>query len=311
MSPPKIDATQPRAPANDGAGLGVWLRALRWRQWVKNVLVFLPLLFAHQWTQPDLVSRALLAFAIFCAGASAIYLINDVMDVAADRQHPEKRFRPLAAGLITSRASLLVSALLLVLSSAAAVMWLPRAFLVVYLGYITATTAYSAGLKKVVMLDALMLAGFYTLRIFAGSLATQTPVSKWLLLFSMFFFLGLAFQKRLAELRDWDQGDSPLRRRGYVKGDLDHILSMGTSASYMAVLVLALYIQSPDVAAHYARPDVLWWILPCLLYWLSRLWLLAGRQEVSEDAIAFAIKDRVSYAVAIVVVAVLWAARPI
>ena len=205
----------------------------------------------------------------------------------------------------------MVSGLLIVVSCGAAVMWLSREFLAMYLVYVVATTAYSTGLKKIVMLDALMLAGFYTLRIFAGSLATETPVSKWLLLFSMFFFLGLAFQKRLAELRVWESDDQTLRRRGYVKGDLDHILSMGTSASYMAVLVLALYIQSPDVAAHYARPDVLWWILPCLLYWLSRLWLLAGRQEVSEDAIDFAIKDRVSYAVAVMVVIIALLAKPI
>ncbi|MDB6074750.1 MAG: Decaprenyl-phosphate phosphoribosyltransferase [Verrucomicrobiaceae bacterium] len=167
------------------------------------------------------------------------------------------------------------------------------------------------GLKRVILLDALMLAGFYTLRIFAGSLATSTPVSKWLLLFSLFFFLGLAFQKRLAELRAWHDAAEPLRRRGYVKADLEHLNSMGTSASYMAVLVLALYIQSPDVVAHYARPDVLFWTLPCLLYWVSRLWLLAGRDEVTEDAIGFAFKDRVSYAVAAVLVIIVLLAQPI
>ena len=315
MPPPEDAAQKPSALARDATSAGsvpvVWLRALRWKQWLKNVLVFLPLLFSHQWGQPGLVVRAIIAFAIYCAGASAIYLINDLMDVAADREHPEKRNRPLAAGLITRSSCWVVSGLLLVLGTGGALLWLSPEFLAVYLIYVVATTAYSTGLKKVVMLDALMLAGFYSLRIFAGSLATETPVSKWLLLFSMFFFLGLAFQKRLAELRDWDKDDSPLHRRGYVKGDLDHILSMGTSASYLAVLVLALYIQSPDVAAHYARPDVLWWILPCLLYWLSRLWLLAGRQEVAEDAIDFAMKDRVSYAVAAGVLVIMFLARPI
>ncbi|MBX7207135.1 MAG: UbiA family prenyltransferase [Verrucomicrobiaceae bacterium] len=313
MPPPENAAATPPVITQRGgsAGIGTWLRALRWKQWTKNVLVFLPLLFSHQWTQPALFGRAVLAFAVFCAGASAIYLVNDIMDVAADREHPEKKHRPLAAGLVSRQACWAMSALLVVAGTGAALALLPRQFFAVYLIYGVATTAYSAGLKKVVMLDALMLAGFYTLRIFAGSLATQTPVSKWLLLFSMFFFLGLAFQKRLAELRGWECDESPLHRRGYVKGDLDHILSMGTSASYMAVLVLALYIQSPDVTAHYSRPGVLWWTLPCLLYWLSRLWLLAGRQEVSEDAIDFAIKDRISYAVAAAVVIIMLLARPI
>lgn len=309
-STPNLPA-EGRSAGVGGAGVFVWLRALRWKQWMKNVLVFLPLIFSHQWRQPELIGRALLAFAIYCAGASAIYLINDIMDVAADREHPEKRHRPMAAGLVGKGSCWVVSGLLLVISSGVALAVLPREFFAIYLLYVVSTTAYSMGLKKVVMLDALMLAGFYTLRIFAGSLATETPVSKWLLLFSMFFFLGLAFQKRLAELRDWQKDDQTLRRRGYVRADLDHILSMGTSASYMAVLVLALYIQSPDVAVHYARPDVLWWILPCLLYWLSRLWLLAGRHEVSEDAIDFAIKDRVSYAVAAVVVIITLLAKPI
>lgn len=304
-------ASSSSADGRGRGGVGVWLRALRWKQWTKNVLVFLPLMFSHQWMQPGLMGRAVLAFAVFCAGASAIYLVNDILDVAADREHPEKRHRPLAAGLVSKGTCQIISLLLLAASSVAALMLLPREFFTVYVLYIIATTAYSMALKKVIMLDALMLAGFYTLRIFAGSLATQTPVSKWLLLFSLFFFLGLAFQKRLSELQGWQDDESPLHRRGYVKGDLDHILSMGTSASYMAVLVLALYIQSPDVAEHYAKPDVLWWILPCLLYWLSRLWLLAGRQQVSEDAIGFAIKDRVSYAVAAVVIVILFLAGPI
>jgi 4-hydroxybenzoate polyprenyltransferase len=281
--------------ASSPALLGTWLTALRWKQWVKNVLVFLPLLFSHKWSEGELVWRAVLAFAVFCAGASAIYLINDLHDQAADREHPKKRFRPLAAGHLSRASCWTVSLGLLMAAGAAAVWLLSEAFVQVFALYIVATVAYSMGLKRVILLDALMLAGFYTLRIFAGSLTTSTPVSKWLLLFSLFFFLGLAFQ----------------RRRGYVKADLEHLNSMGTSASYMAVLVLALYIQSPDVTAHYARPDVLFWTLPCLLYWVSRLWLLAGRDEVTEDAIGFAFKDRVSYAVAAVVVAIVFLAKPL
>lgn len=289
---------------------GVWLRALRWKQWVKNVLLFLPLLFAHQWDQAGLIGRALLAFAAFCAGASAIYLINDLQDLEADKEHPKKCLRPLAAGCISRPHCWAVSIVLLVLGFSVSLL-LSKTFAAMFVLYVVAATAYSMGLKRVMLLDALMLAGFYTLRIFAGSLATGTPVSKWLLMFSLFFFLGLAFQKRLAELRAWQNAEEPLRRRGYVKADLEHINSMGTSASYMAVLVLALYIQSADVMAHYAHPDVLLWSLPCLLYWISRLWLLAGRDEVSEDAIGFAVKDRVSYVVAALVLAIVFLAKPL
>lgn len=294
----------------DLPGIGIWLRALRWKQWIKNVLLFLPLLFAHEWSHGELVWRAVLGFAAFCAGASAIYLINDLHDQAADCEHPKKCHRPLAAGRI-SRASCWVVSLLLLFFGGAIALLLSRSFAEVFLLYVLAAIGYSMGLKRVMLLDAIMLAGFYTLRIFAGSLATGTPVSKWLLLFSLFFFLGLAFQKRLAELRAWQNAEEPLRRRGYVKADLEHINSMGTSASYMAVLVLALYIQSPDVVTHYARPDILFWTLPCLLYWVSRLWLLAGRDAVSEDAIGFAIKDRVSYAVAALVLAIVFLAKPL
>lgn len=288
----------------------VWLRALRWKQWVKNVLIFLPLFFSHQWGQPGLVWRAILGFAVFCAGASGIYLVNDLMDEAADREHPTKRHRPLAAGRI-SRSHCWIMSVVLVVGGAAFATILSPDFLVMYGVYVVSACAYSLWLKRLMLVDAMMLAGFYTLRIFAGSLATQTPVSNWLLLFSLFFFLGLAFQKRFAELLGWDDSQEPLRRRGYVKADLGLINSMGTSSSYMAVLVLALYVQSPEVATHYGRPGALWWTVPCLLLWVSRLWLLAGRGEVTEDAIAFAVRDRVSYAIAAAVLVIATLAQPV
>ncbi len=290
---------------------GVWLRALRSRQWVKNVLIFLPLVFAHQWENPALATRALLAFAIFCAGASGIYLVNDLMDEAADREHPVKRLRPLAAGLVT-RGQCWVASVVLLVCGAAAAWGLSRDFLFAYLIYVITACAYSMWLKRVMLLDAIMLAGFYTLRLFAGAVATDVVLSNWLLLFSLFFFLGLAFQKRFAELRSWGAGDEePLRRRGYVRADLDQLRSLGTGSSYLAVLILALYLKDPYVAGHYQQPAMLWWILPCLLYWLSRIWLLAGRGEVSEDAIAFAVKDRVSYIVAALVAIIAILAKPV
>ncbi len=184
-------------------------------------------------------------------------------------------------------------------------------FALVYLSYVVATVLYSVRLKRVMMLDVFMLAGFYTIRIFAGSVATDITVSNWLLLFAMFFFLCLAFQKRTSELRAWDQEDEPLRRRGYVRQDLDHLNSMGISSGYIAVLVFALYIHSPEVTAHYSRPDVLAWACPCLLYWVSRLALLAGRGEVNEDAISFAFRDKTSYAIGALILAIIMLAQPI
>lgn len=289
---------------------GICLRAMRWSQWIKNILIFLPLFFSHKWGNTGPALQALVAFIAFSAGASAIYLINDLLDLEADRQHPKRSMRPIAAGLISPRVAMILAGALL-LAGLTIAFWLPLLFLQVFGLYLVTALSYSLGLKRVVLLDAMMLAGFYTLRIFAGSVATGVVVSNWLLLFSMFFFLSLAFQKRLSELQGWSEQEEPLRRRGYLKVDLEHISMMGTGAGYLAVLVLALYIQSPDVTIHYARPGILWWICPCLLYWMSRLWLLAGRGMVTEDAIAFAFHDKASYVVGLLVVVVLFLAKPI
>ena len=289
---------------------GIYLRAMRWSQWVKNILVLLPLFFSHKLWSAELALRSAIAFLAFSAGASAIYLINDLLDRNADRLHPRRRSRPIAAGLMSPREAI-VLAVSLIIAGLAVATWLHLPFLVMYGLYLTTATLYSLGLKQVVLLDALMLAGFYTVRIFAGSVATGIQVSNWLLLFSMFFFLALAFQKRLSELQDWGVSEQPLRRRGYMKVDLEHINMMGTSAGYLAVLVLALYIQSAEVTKHYARPDILWWSCPCLLYWTSRIWLLAGRGQITEDAIAFAIRDKASYLVGVLIVIILIMAGPI
>lgn len=293
-----------------GTWLTTWLRALRWKQWIKNALVFLPLFFAHKWGDPVALQQGLLVFGVFCAAASSIYLVNDLMDHAADEAHPQKRLRPLAAGLISRRSAWLTSALLLAGSVVVAAQ-ISQACIGILVLYVVAANAYSLALKAMLMLDVMLLAGFYTLRIFAGSVATDTPVSKWLLLFSLFFFVGLAFQKRTAELRGWSDGEEHSNRRSYGKSDLEHLRTAGTVSSYLALLVLALYIQSPDVTTHYARPDVLWWIVPCLLYWTSRVWLLAGRDQVSEDAIAFAFKDVTSYLLGGLVVIIMILAQPI
>lgn len=288
----------------------LWVKATRLQQWIKNILVFLPLVFAHHWRDMALLLKAVMAFASFSVGASAIYLINDCLDVEADRLHPRRKFRPVASGRIPIRVAWMLSAFLL-FDGLVLALQLSFQFALVYLSYVVAAVLYSVRLKRVVMLDVFMLAGFYTIRIFAGSVAANVSVSNWLMLFAMFFFLCLAFQKRTSELRVWDQGDKPLRRRGYVRQDLDHLNAMGISSGYIAVLVFALYIHSPDVTAHYSRPDVLGWVCPCLLYWVSRLALLAGRGEVSEDAISFAFRDKTSYAIGALILIIIMLAQPI
>lgn len=299
----------PHAPSLLGS-FSLWMKATRLQQWIKNILVFLPLVFAHHWRDMALLLKAVMAFASFSVGASAIYLINDCLDVEADRLHPRRKFRPVASGRIPLRIAWMLSAFLL-FDGLVLALQLSFQFALVYLSYVVAAVLYSVRLKRVVMLDVFMLAGFYTIRIYAGSVAANVAVSNWLMLFAMFFFLSLAFQKRTGELRVWDQGDKPLRRRGYVRQDLDHLNAMGISSGYIAVLVFALYIHSPDVTKHYARPDVLWWACPCLLYWVSRLALLAGRGEVSEDAISFAFRDKTSYAIGALILAIIMLANPI
>jgi 4-hydroxybenzoate polyprenyltransferase len=288
----------------------IWLHATRWKQWIKNVLVFLPLIFAHQWDNPVLLFRAMAALAAFCAGASATYLVNDCLDHDADRLHPRRKSRPLAAGLITWQGAVAAS-VILALGGLATAASLSGAFAGVYLIYVVATMLYSLVFKQALMLDVLLLAGFYTIRIFGGAVATGIAVSNWLLLFSMFFFLFLAFEKRYSELRGLSKADGPLRRRSYGQADLAQIKAMGSNAGYLAVLVFALYIQSPEVETHYANPDMLWWICPCLLYWISRLALLAGRGQITEDAIAFAFRDKASYATGLLILVILLLAHPL
>lgn len=291
--------------------IAVWMHALRVRQWLKNILVFLPLVFAHRWADGTLLLRSSLAFVVFCAAASAVYLANDILDVEADRLHMEKRHRPLAAGLITRSQAWTISALLLIAGACIAGLWVSPAFMLFYALYAASAAAYSFGLKRIMVIDAILLASFYTLRIFAGSVATGIVVSEWLLLFSLFFFLGLAFQKRFSELRQWQDTSATLNRRGYVKADTAYVGQLGMTSSYLAVLVLALYMHAPEVETHYAKPEVLWWVLPCVLYWTSRIWLLAARGELKEDAIAFALRDGASYATAIIIAAIALIARPI
>jgi 4-hydroxybenzoate polyprenyltransferase/phosphoserine phosphatase len=285
-----------------GHPLKALVKALRPHQWAKNVLVLVPLLAAHLGSDFDLVGEAVLAVIAFCLCASSVYVINDLLDLEADRAHPRKSKRPFAAGTLSLKAGLLLAPGLLLTSIAIALL-LNERFLIVFASYFTLTLAYSLGLKGRVLVDAMVLAGLYTLRIIAGSAAVFVPLSFWLLLFSVFLFLSLAFVKRFAELE-------ALRRRkglraagrGYHVEDLPLLQSLGTASGYMSVLVLALYINSPDIQNLYARPKFIWALCVLMLYWISRVWMKAQRGQMHDDPVVFALKDRVSLGVGLLAV---------
>ncbi|QEP45027.1 UbiA family prenyltransferase [Ectothiorhodospiraceae bacterium BW-2] len=270
------------------------LKALRPHQWVKNILLFLPLITSHQLLELSLLLDTALAFFAFSLCASSVYLLNDMLDLESDRSHPTKCRRPFAAGTLPLAIGLLLCPLLLLLAVALALL-LPPLFMAVLLGYYLLTIAYSFGLKKVVLIDTIMLAALFTLRIIAGGAAGEITLSFWLLLFSVFLFFSLALVKRYAEL-DQQQRAGKLKAvgRGYHVDDLPLLYALGSAAGYLCVLVLALYINSPEVRQLYGQPEVIWLLCVVLLYWISRIWLITHRGEMHDDPIVFALKDRVS-----------------
>ncbi|MFV0359661.1 UbiA family prenyltransferase [Tropicimonas sp.] len=280
-------------PARASGPVRTWVRACRPHQWAKNVLVFLPVLLSHSSDGRDWLAAGL-AFVIFSMVASGVYLLNDLLDLGADRIHPRKRFRPLPSGdMALLHGSLLAPALLvagLLLS-----LLLPAPFTLVLAGYFLLTLAYSLSLKRRLIVDICALAALYTLRIIAGAAATGIPPSPWLLAFSSFLFLSLAAVKRQTELiGDFSAGRAGAAGRAYVTDDIPIISGMAIASGYVAVLVMALYVSSPDVAALYSSPSLLWGICPVLLYWISRVVMLAHRGHMHDDPVIFALKDRIS-----------------
>jgi 4-hydroxybenzoate polyprenyltransferase len=271
-----------------------WAEALRLHQWIKNTLVFLPALLAHTILDRQIVRGSLLAFLAFGLCASSVYLINDLFDLGADRAHPRKRHRPLAAGTISARAGLRVSALLLLAAALTAIAVNPI-FAAVLSCYYVLTWAYSLRLKRVALLDVIVLATLYTIRIVAGAAATGVPLSFWLLAFSVFIFLSLGFVKRYAELEGARRDGLPSGSgRAYNAGDLPLIMSLGTAAGYSAIVVIALYINSTDSQTHYRYHKPLWLICPLMLFWISRAWMVTARGRMHDDPVVFAVRDRVS-----------------
>ncbi|MYM91334.1 UbiA family prenyltransferase [Rugamonas sp. FT82W] len=287
------------------------LRAMRPHQWLKNLLVLMPLLAAHQYGDPLSVMHALLALLVFSLTASSVYLLNDLVDVGDDRHHARKRRRPFASGQLSLAAGWLAWPLLLAAGAGLAALALPPRFIGALAVYFALTLGYSFRLKQVPVVDVLSLAALYTLRIVAGAFAVSVELSFWLLSFSMFVFLSLAFIKRYSELHAARQAgqSKPLRGRGYVQQDLELVSSLGSNAGYIAVLVLAFYIQDARTARLYAHPTLIWLACPLMLYWISRAWLIAHRGQMHDDPIVFAIKDRVSWLVGALLAGVFVLAR--
>ncbi len=288
-----------RELVRDGPSLRALVGALRPHQWAKNLLLFVPLFLAHG-TATAAWLRTLLAFVAFCLVASAAYVGNDLMDLAADRRHPKKRRRPFAAGQLPLAAGMVMVPVLL-LAGAAVAAALPVPFLIGLAVYASLTVAYSWRLKQLLIVDVVVLAGLYTLRLVAGALAAEVAMSFWLSAFSLFIFSSLALAKRHTELGMWAaEKKERVAGRGYLVEDRAQIGSLGAAAGFVAVLVLALYIHSDDVRRLYARPTVLWGVLPLLLYWINRVWVLAARGTLHDDPIVFALRDRASWVIAVV-----------
>jgi 4-hydroxybenzoate polyprenyltransferase len=266
------------------------LRAMRPRQWAKNVLVFVPILAGQGWGDGAGLLNAWLAFFALCCAASALYLVNDAFDIAADRRHPRKRARPFATGELAPAwglaAALVLGAGGVALGAAAGVAWLVG-------GYMALSALYTLWLKRFALVDVFMLAALYVMRVLIGAAATGFAASSWLLAFCGFFFLSLALVKRVTEIEG-----APLNvRRGYQPGDAPALKAMGVGAAFVSSLVLAFYVQSDVALANYATPALLWTLPVAAIFWLCRVWLLTQRGEMHDDPVVFAFRDRVSLAI--------------
>ncbi|HRD49858.1 MAG: UbiA family prenyltransferase [Candidatus Competibacter sp.] len=289
-------------------GPKVYLRAIRIHQWLKNLLLAVPLLTSHTWGDWQTISAVLVAFIAFGLCASASYLLNDLIDLPADRSHPRKAKRPLAAGDISPPQAIRLMVGLLAAGLGLTAL-LPTGFLATLVFYLAVTVSYSLHFKAFMLLDVLCLAGLYTLRIIAGAEVIGVEVSNWLLAFSMFVFLSLALVKRCAELITMQQqAQTATRGRDYRVADYPAFATMGIASGYLAVMVLTLFIDSPATTAHYVHPRWLWLLCPLMLYWISRLWIKTVRGEMHDDPLVYSLQDRASWILFAAMAAITFAA---
>lgn len=295
---------------NDRRGwLRPYIQALRLQQWMKNLLVFIPLVMAHRYNELDLLGRTFLAFLAFGLCASGVYLINDLVDLPDDRRHPRKRQRPFAAGEISLLWGLASIPLLLGLSLLVS-LFLPFPFLGMLILYYGLTLGYSFTLKRVAILDVIVLAGLYTMRIMAGAASVDIWPSSWLLAFSTFLFFSLALVKRYSELVIMREvSGEKTQVRGYRIMDMELLAALGGGSGYVAVLVLAIYISSGTAEILYTRHQLIWLLCPLLLYWISYIWLVAHRGGMHDDPLVFTVRDFVSRIVILLAAVIVLFAR--
>jgi len=283
---------------SEQAGIAVWLKALRIHQWLKNLLLFVPLLATHQIGNAQSLGLLLIAFLSFSLCASAVYITNDLLDLESDRSHPRKRFRPFASAKLSVAHGVIAAPLLIAVSFFLGAI-VSVDFLIVLLVYLFLTVTYSFSLKRLVLVDCLTLATLYTMRIIAGAAAVSVSLSFWLLAFSIFIFLSLALVKRHAELLVQSrEGKNSVHGRGYLVSDAPLLQALGVSSGYISTLVIALYLRSENVMSLYAEPLAIWLLIPILLFWVSWVWLKSSRGEMHDDPIVFAAKDKTSLSVA-------------
>ena len=279
------------------------LKGMRFYQWTKNVLIFLPLILAHAFTDNKFIFDTLVGFLCFSFTASFIYLVNDLMDLESDRRHTTKSRRPFASGNLSPVLSLSVSFAFLVISIIISFTYLPTEFGLILISYLILTISYSVYLKKITILDIITLSILYSIRIIAGSAITNIALSKWFLAFSLFLFFSLAIIKRYTELSNLlKQNQTKTIGRGYQTDDMTILLSMGTSSGYLSVLIFLFYIFSPDVIKLYREPVLLMPVSIILLFWITRMWFLARRGEMNEDPLVFTSKDKYSYLMLLIAV---------
>lgn len=277
------------------------IKEIRVYQWVKNILLFLPLLLAHKLGNMNQLSEVIIGFFAFSISASFVYVLNDLLDLDSDRNHPSKRKRPLASGDLPIQIGIALVPILL-LTGIGLSFLLSFKFQIILFSYLVLTTAYSFSLKKIPMLDIILLATLFTTRIVAGAFAVNVYLSMWILAFSMFFFMNLAVLKRYTELLVMKKKkEIEARGRGYTIEDMGLLLSIGPAAGFLSVLIFVLYINSEQAVSLYSSPLTLWLISPIFLYWISRIWHLSVRGKMTDDPIIFAVKDKISYIVGILI----------
>lgn len=284
----KVISTRSRSMAR------AFFKGMRPQQWAKNILVFVSLITAHQYTDDDIVITFLLAFVCFSLCASGVYFMNDLLDIEADRHHKTKHKRPIASGDLPIPYGIMGAIILPFLAFSIAMVFLRIEFVLVLAFYFIVTNLYSFSLKTISTADVMTLAVLYTLRVIAGAVAADIELSSWLLTYSIFLFVSLAYLKRYIEISSLASNGENAKGRGYSADDAETMYSLGTANITASIIVLALYLNSEDVMVQYHHPQILLMLCFLMLYWSNRIWVGARRGKITDDPVIFAIKDKVS-----------------